>query len=152
MTGGTLDPIEVLCRRFPNIERVTPTADGHRLRWMTQIGDALFMHAEKWSKVPGAAMRAIDEWVTDFEDAIDLKDYRVLVQAHTHALSWFPWKANRLLIECGCLCRAQGYQFTARIGGRPQRRGYVYLEQVDGKTDINRSRIVWLDPELEAEP
>ncbi len=148
MTGGTLDPIEVLCRKFPNIERVTPKAGDHPLRWMTQIGDAIFMHAEKWSKVPGAAMRAIDEWVTDFEDAIGIDDYRVLVQAHTHALSWFPWKSNRLLIEAGCLCTSQGYQFTARIGGRPQRRGYVYLEQVDGKTDINRSRMVWLDPEL----
>jgi hypothetical protein len=41
-----------------------------------------------------------------------------------------------------------GYQFTARIGGRPQRRGYVVLEQVDGRTDINASRVVWLDPEL----
>lgn len=148
MTGGTLDPIEVLCRRFPNIERVTPKAGDHRLRWMTQIGDALFMHAEKWSKVPGSAVRAIDEWVTDFEDAIGLDDYRVLVQAHTHALSWLPWKANRLLVECGCLCKSQGYQFTARIGGWPQRRGWVVLEQVDGKTDINRSRIVWYDAEL----
>ena len=54
MTGGTLDPVEVLCRRFANIERVTPqTGNGHKLRWMTQIGDALFMHAEKFSKVPG---------------------------------------------------------------------------------------------------
>lgn len=151
MTGGTLDPIEVLCRRFPNIERVTPqTANGHKLRWMTQIGDAVFMHAEKFSKVPGSAMRAVDEWVTDFEDVIGLEDYRVLVQAHTHQLGWFPWKANRLLIEAGCLCNAHGYQFTARIGGRPQRRGWVVLEQVDGKTDINRSRVVWFDAEAAA--
>jgi hypothetical protein len=149
MTGGTLDPIEVLCRRFPNIERVTPSTDnGHQLRWMTQIGDALFMHAEKFSRVPGSAMRSIDEWVSDFEDVIGLDEYRVLVQAHTHQLSWFPWKANRLLIEAGCLCTAQGYQFTARISGRPQRRGWVVLEQVDGKTDINRSRVVWYDAEL----
>jgi hypothetical protein len=148
MTGGTLDPIEVLCRRFPNIERVSPQTDaGHKLRWMTQIGDALFMHAEKWSKVPGSALRSVDEWVTDFEDVIGLDDYRVLVQAHTHALGWFPWKANRLLIECGCLCVSHGYQFTARIGGRPQRRGWVVLEQVDGKTDINRSRMIWYDAE-----
>lgn len=148
MTGGTLDPIEVLCRRFPNIERVMPSTDnGHRLRWMTQIGDAIFMHAEKFSKVPGSALRAVDEWVTDFEDVIGLDDYRVLVQAHTHQLGWFPWKADRLLIECGCLCRSHGYQFTARIGGRPQRRGWVVLEQVDGKTDINRSRMIWFDAE-----
>jgi len=149
MTGGTLDPIEVLCRRFPNIERIAPqTANGQRLRWMTQIGDALFCHAEKYSRVPGSAMRSIDEWMTDFEETIGLDAYRVIVQAHTHALSWFPWKANRLLIECGCLAQNMGYQFTARIGGRPQRRGWVVLEQVDGKTDINRSRIIWYDAEV----
>jgi hypothetical protein len=148
MTGGTLDPIEVLCRRFANIERVAPSTDnGHRLRWMTQIGDALFCHAEKYSKVPGSAMRAVDEWMTDFEETIGLEGYRVIVQAHTHQLSWFPWKANRLLIECGCLCRQHGYQFTARIGGRPQRRGWVVLEQVDGITDINSIRMVWWDAE-----
>ncbi len=151
MTGGTLDPIEVLCRRYPNIERVHPQTDnGHKLRWMTQIGDALFMHAEKYSRVPVSAMRSIDEWLTDFEDVIGLEDYRVLVQAHTHAQSRTPWKSNRLLIECGCLCQSQGYQFTARIGGRPQRRGWVVLEQVDGKTDINRSRVHWWDAELPA--
>ncbi len=151
MTGGTLSPIAALCKRFPNIEMVAPQTDnGHKLKWMTQIGDALFMHAEKYSRVPGSAMRSIDEWLTDFEDTIGLDDYRVLVQAHTHQLSWLPWKSNRLLIECGCLCTSHGYQFTARIGGRPQRRGWVVLEQVDGKTDINRSRVVWFDAELEA--
>lgn len=149
MTGGTLSPIDALCRRFPNIEMVSPYADRHPLKWMTQIGDALFLHAEKFSKVPGSALRAIDEWVTDFEDTIGLEDWRVLVQAHTHQLSWLPWKANRLLIECGCLSRSHGYQFAAKIGGRPQRNGWVVLEQVDGKTDINRSRIVWFDAEVQ---
>lgn len=149
MTGGTLSPVMALCRRFPNIEMVSPYADKHPLRWMTQIGDALFMHAEKYSRVPGSALRSIDEWVTDFEDAIGLGDYRVLVQAHTHQLAWIPWKANRLLIECGALCRSHGYQFAPKIGGRPQRTGWVVLEQVDGRTDINRSRIVWFDAERE---
>lgn len=149
MTGGTLDPIEVLCRRFPNIERVSPqTPNGHRLRWMTQIGDALFCHAEKYSRVPGSAMRSIEDWMLDFEQTIGLKEWRVIVQAHTHQLSWFPYHADKLLVECGCLSTSHGYQFTARIGGRPQRRGWVVLEQVDGKTDINRSRVVWFDAEV----
>lgn len=30
---------------------------------------------------------------------------------------------------------------------RPQRRGWVVLEQVDGKTDINSVRVVWYDAE-----
>jgi hypothetical protein len=151
MTGGTLDPLEVLCRRFGNIEQVSPkTANGHSARWLTQIGDALFSHAEKFSRVPGAALRSVEDWMSDFDQSLQLDPWRVLVQAHTHQLGWFPWRADKLLIECGCLCQSAAYQYGAKIGGRPQRRGYVVLEQVDGKTDVNSVRMVWLDAELAA--
>jgi hypothetical protein len=36
---------------------------------------------------------------------------------------------------------------SARIGGRPQRRGYVTFEQVKGVTDLNSVKIHWLDVE-----
>lgn len=150
MTGGTLSPIHALCKKFPNIEYEPAKSDRHTLGWMTQIGDAIFAHAEKYSRVPGAALRGIDEWLTDMQGILKIDDFKVLVQAHTHALSLFPFKADRLLIECGCLCTIHGYQLAAKISGRPQRRGYVVLEQVDGKTDINRTRLVWLDAELPA--
>ena len=148
MTGGTLSPIHALCRRFPNIEFAPATAGRHRAGWLTQIGDALFCHAEKFSRVPGAALRSIEDWMLDFEQTVDLHPWRVIVQAHTHQLSYFPYHADKLLMEAGCLCTTHGYQMSARIGGRPQRRGWIVLEQVDGKTDINRSRVVWFDAEL----
>jgi hypothetical protein len=152
MTGGTLDPMEVLCRRFGNIERVSPsTSNGHAAKWMTQIGDVVFTHAEKFSRVPGSALRSIEDWMSDFDQALGLKDWNVLIQAHTHQLGWFPFRANKLLIECGCLCSPAGYQFTPKIGGRPQRNGWITLEQVDGKTDINSIRIVWFDTERPTE-
>lgn len=145
MTGGHLDPLHVLLARYPNIERggfQTPTK---RLRWLHVEGDAVFTHAEKFSITPGAALRKIEEWLSDMASHLRLPTWRLLVQAHTHQIASVPWHDGRLLVEGGCLCQQHGYQLGARIGGRPQRRGYVTLEQVDGVTDLNTVRPVWLD-------
>ncbi len=145
MTGGTLSPLVALTKRFANVELCGLTAQGRRLNWVTQIGDAVFTHAEQYSTTPGAALRKIEEWLSGMERFLELDSWRVVVQAHTHALGMFPWRADKLLVECGCLCTLPGYALSARIGGRPQRSGYVTLEQVDGKTDINSVRLHWLD-------
>jgi hypothetical protein len=146
MTGGTLDPVEALClRRFPNVSFASHPCGRHRVKWMTQIGDALFCHAEKYSRVPGSALRSVEEWFSDNEHQIGLSPWRVVFQAHTHQMGVFPWRADKLLVETGCLATTPGYAVDARIGGRPQRRGYVTLEQCDGVTDFNSVRMVWLD-------
>jgi hypothetical protein len=148
LTGGTLSPVDAVAKRFPNISLSGHRVDRHHVRWLTQVGDAIFMHAESYSRVPGSALRRIEEWVSDMERTLKLAPWRVLVQAHTHQLSMLPWAANKLLIECGCLCETHGYQLSARIAGRPQRLGYVVLEQEQGVTDINSVRLVWLDDEV----
>jgi hypothetical protein len=146
MTGGTLSPLVALTRRFANVELCGWTApDGSRLKWMTQIGDALFTHAEVFSKTPSAALRVIESWLRGMEKVLDLDSWRLVIQAHTHQLSWFPFAADKLLVECGCMCRIPGYAYDPKLGGLPQRQGYVTLEQVDGKTDINSVRLHWLD-------
>lgn len=147
MTGGTLSPIHALTRPFGNIEFVPAVADRHTVGWLTQIGDTLFCHAEHFSRIPGSTLRRLEEWLADQEHTLQLQPWRVLIQAHTHQLAWIPWHADKLLIECGCLARTAGYQVAARLGGRPQRRGWVTLEQVDGKTDINTIRLIWWDQE-----
>ena len=147
LAGGNLSPIHLIAKRFPNIEIVGAQAGRHKLSWMTQVGDMIVSHAEKFSTVPGAALRTVEGWLQDREQNLGLAPWRVLVQAHTHQLGWFPFHADKLLIEGGCLCEHHGYQFTARIGGRPQRRGWVTLEQVDGVTDISTVRLTWLDAE-----
>jgi hypothetical protein len=150
MTGGSLDPLEALCaRRFPNVELASHAVGRHRVKWMAQIGDAIFCHAEKYSRVPGSALRSIEEWFSDNERIVDLAPWRVICQAHTHQLAALPWRADKFLVECGCLATTPGYALTARIGGRPQRTGYVTMEQCDGVTDVNSIRLVWLDAESE---
>ena len=147
LTGGNLSVIHMLAKRYPNV-RFAPQQTGTlALGWMTQVGDLLVTHAEKFSRVPGAALRQIDEGLTDFDHVYNLKPWRVLLQAHTHAASIIPWKADRLMGETGCMCMTHGYQLTARMGGRPQRQGYVTLTQTNGVTDINSVRFRWLNAE-----
>jgi UDP-2,3-diacylglucosamine pyrophosphatase LpxH len=149
LTGGNLSVLKLMAQRYPNV-RIAETKVGRfGVSWLYQHGDVICTHAEKYSRVPGAALRGIDEWLTDFDQVLGLDPWRVLVQAHTHAGGVFPFKADRLLVECGCLCATHGYQLQAKIAGRPQRVGYVTLEQERGRTSLNSVRFVWLDADRE---
>jgi hypothetical protein len=146
ITGGMLCPITAMAKRYPNVtiaQHETPS--GKHVDWFTTCGDAWFGHPEKYSRVPGSAIRAVEDWLVDNESALGMDQYRLIVMGHTHAMSWIPWRAGKLLVECGCLCKQQGYMLSPRVGGRPQRRGYVTLEQVNGVTDLNSIRMVWFD-------
>jgi predicted phosphodiesterase len=146
ITGGILCPITALAKRYPNVTVARhETPAGHTIDWFATVGDAWLGHPEKYSRVPGAALRFTEEWLADNEKALGLDRYRLIVMGHTHAASIIPWRAETLLVECGCLCRHQGYMTSARIGGRPQRRGYVTFTQNDGVTDLNSVRFRWLD-------
>lgn len=148
LAGGNLSPIALMARKFQNVKLAkTTAADANQLLWMAQVGDLLVTHAEKFSRVPGATTRSVDEWLTDFDGVIDVMPWRVLAQGHTHQISAFPWKSNRMLLETGCLCQTAGYQMVAKIGGRPQRRGWISLEQVNGVTQMSSIRMTWLDSE-----
>ena len=147
LTGGNLSIVHLLAKRHSNV-RFAPQQAGHySLGWLTQVGDLIVSHAEKFSSVPGSALRKIEEGMSDFERVYGLKPWRVLVQAHTHAYSMIPWHADKLLCEGGAMCLTHGYQLTARMGGRPQRIGYTTLTQVEGKTDLNSVKFHWLNAE-----
>lgn len=149
LTGGNLSVLRVLAKRYPNIRFADTQVSRFHVGWFAQFGDLITAHAEKYSRVPGSALRGIDEWFTDQHDVLGLKPWRVLIQAHTHQLGMFPWKADKLLVEGGAMCAVHGYQLQARISGRPQRVGYVTLEQARGVTDLNSVRLVWLDADRE---
>lgn len=142
-TGG-LSTIEALCGQFSNVELVKNRVDDrYTVSWYVQHGDLVVTHAEKFSKVPGATLRGIEEWVSDFEGTLGLKPWRVLAQAHTHQLGLFPYGADKVLAETGCMCLPMGYQLTAKICGRPQRVGWLTLEQNSGVTDLSSVHPYW---------
>ncbi|MDD5366958.1 MAG: metallophosphoesterase [Gallionellaceae bacterium] len=141
LAGGNLSLLAACAKRFPNVSVGSTTVDRHRLDWLYQVGDLLVCHAEKFSIVPGSAMRKLEEWLTDMTRTLGLAPWRVVLQAHTHQHLKMPWHGtDRLLLETMCLSGLHGYQIQARIGGRPQQRGWITLEQVDGVTDPNSVR------------
>lgn len=146
LTGGTLCPITAMSRRYPNVTIARhETPSGRSVDWFTTVGDAWLGHPEKYSRVPGSALRFLEEWVSDNEQSLGMDGARLIVMGHTHTAAIIPWRANKLLVECGCLCQQQGYMLSPRIGGRPQRRGYVTFEQTNGVTDLNSVRFFWFD-------
>jgi hypothetical protein len=145
LCGGNLSLMKLLAKRHRNVRFAPVTSGRYEVGWCSQIGDVLVTHAEKFSKVPSAALRGIDEWLTDQQDILNLQPWRVLIQAHTHQLGCFPFKADRMLVESGCMCETMGYQLTARVMGRPQRQGWITLTQHHGRTDMNSIRMRWLN-------
>lgn len=150
MTGGELSPDLALVKRYPNMEIdcwVTP--QGQKVPWLMVVGDVAFTHAEKYSVVPGATTRKVEEWLSDFAGALGLPEIRAVVQFHTHAMSLLPWRADKVLIEPGAMCHTHGYQLGARIGGRPQRVGYVTMELENGRVDFDSIRLRWMNRDRE---
>jgi hypothetical protein len=143
---GSLSSMEALCSQFRNVELVKHKVGSHTVTWFMQKGDLIVSHAEKYSRVPGSALRGIEDWFSDFERTLELDPWRVLVQAHTHAMAQFPFGADKVLVECGCMCLTHGYQLSARIAGRPQRIGWASLSQRDGVTDLSSIRLHWWHP------
>lgn len=146
MTGGNLSPDLALMKRYPNVHVACwETPQGQRVPWLMVVGDVAFTHAEKYSITPGFATRKVDEWLTDFAATLGLPEIRAVVQFHTHAMSLLPWRADRVLIEPGCMCRTHGYQLGSKIAGRPQRVGYVTFEMEDDRIDFDSIRLRWLN-------
>ncbi len=145
LTGGELDPFKAIAKKYRNVSFAGHRVGRFNVGWFAQFGDLLVTHAEKFSIVPGSALRTIDAWFTNQDLALGLKPWRYIVQAHTHQLGWFPWKADRLLVESGCMCEIHGYMLHPRMGGLAQRRGYVKLEQTNGVTDYNSVKPINLD-------
>lgn len=146
LTGGELSPDVAMAKRYPNV-RVDcwTTPNGDLVPWLMVIGDVAFSHAEKYSRVPGAALRSVEEWLDDFSGALGLPEIRAVVQFHTHAMALLPWRTDKVLIEPGCMCHMHGYQLGSRLGGRPQRVGYVTMELEDGRVDFDSISLRWLN-------
>ena len=146
MTGGELSPDLALVKHYANIKiDCWETPQGQRVPWLMVVGDVAFTHAEKYSVTPGFATRKIEEWLDDFAGALGLPPIRAVVQFHTHAMSLLPWRTDKVLVEPGCMCETHGYQLGSKIGGRPQRVGYVTFEMEDGRVDFDSIRLRWLN-------
>jgi hypothetical protein len=123
--------LKLLARPFPNII----VAESPVL----QINDAVFAHAEFFSKVDLKAAMNVREFLNEWKDTLNLRNFRLVVESHTHMLGATYRSGNMKIMESGCLCKVPDYS-VAGFYSKPQTNGYLVIVQKDGKTDFNLTR------------
>lgn len=105
-----------------------------------QVNDAIFTHAEFFSKTDLKAGTTAAAFLNEWKTSLDIRDYRVVLQSHTHMLgSTYRNGGDLKIMETGCLCKVPDYAIQG-FYSKPQVNGYVTLVQRDGITDFDLTR------------
>jgi hypothetical protein len=122
--------LKLLARPFPNII----VAESPVL----QINDAIFAHAEYFSTVDMKAGINVRNFLNEWKDVLDLRNFRLVVESHTHMLG-ATYRSGVKVMESGCLCKVPDYS-VAGFYAKPQTNGYIAIVQKNGVTDFNLTR------------
>ncbi len=123
--------LKLLAKPFPNII-VSETP-------VLQINDAVFAHAEFFSKVDLKAAMNVRDFLNEWRETLDLRNFRLVVESHTHMVGATYRSGNMKIMESGCLCKVPDYAVMG-FYGKPQTNGYLVINQKNGVTDFNTTR------------
>jgi hypothetical protein len=104
-----------------------------------QINDAIFTHAEAFSRVDLKAGINVYQMIQEWKDVLSLRDYRCIIQSHTHMLGSTYRGGHCKIMESGCLCYIPDYAVEG-FYSKPQTNGYIVVIQKEGVTDMNLTR------------
>lgn len=104
-----------------------------------QINDTIFTHAETFSKVDLKAAVNVYQQIQEWRDVLGLKEYRCIIQSHTHMLGATYRGSHCKIMESGCLCYVPDYAVQG-FYSKPQTNGYIVVVQKDGVVDMNLTR------------
>lgn len=135
-----------LAAYFDNIELVNTKVKNHvhefELTHIYQEGDAIITHGELSLKQSSAIMDRISSYLYDWKNILNLKPYKVIMQAHNHrAYKEIVGGELRLLVPCGMETISIGseYIYAPPMKGKPPVKGYAILYQENGETDFNQT-------------
>lgn len=123
--------MKLLAKPFPNVI----VAESPVL----QINDAVFAHAEFFSTVDLKAAINVRNFLNEWKDTLDLRNFHLVVESHTHMMGATYRSGNMKIMESGCLCKVPDYAVVG-FYGKPQTNGYLVIVQKDGVTDFNLTR------------
>ena len=120
---------------FKNVVAVTgPSND----RWYVRVGNTVFAHPSKGSKIEG---KIAEYMLQHFRDRLEGIDSVVI--GHVHKLSRH-YAHGFLCIEGGCLCYPLEYSYHPSAKYSPQPMGYsVIVQDLNGNTDYSLSHEVF---------
>ena len=123
--------LKMLAKPFPNV--IVTDAP------ILQINDAIFAHAEFFSTVDLKAGVNVRNFLNEWKETLDLRNFRLVVESHTHMMGATYRSGNVKIMESGCLCKVPDYS-VAGFYAKPQTNGYIAIVQNNGVTDFNLTR------------
>ena len=110
-------------------------------KWYVQHNDMVIAHPKNFSRVNlRTAVNTLEHFLAKGWN------FNTIFIGHTH--KWgATFKYGKWVGETGCLCLPMDYSDTGNVGYTPQDYGYLLVTFVDGKTDINQSRLYKLELE-----
>lgn len=129
--------LRILAKPFPRINVIDQVC--------FQVNDAIFAHAETFSKIDLRAGVNAYNFLHEWKNALGLNDFRCIVQGHTHMMGT-TYRSDIKVMEGGCLCRVPDYA-VEKFYSKPQKNGYIVVRQFDGQTDFNKTREFVFDEE-----
>jgi len=105
------------------------------------VNDALFTHLDKHSSVvPMRSAAKAHEWIQSWRAHLNIRPYRVLVQAHGHHSGIINYPEYQL-VETGCLQKVPSW-IMRKLPALPWVFGWTVLYQNDGVTDRNATQVM----------
>ena len=123
--------LRFLSKPFPNVVTVE--------RPYMQVNDAVFTHAEYFSKIDLRAGMSAFGFLREWQGSLGLRDFRLIVQAHSHMLGSTYRAGDFKIMEGGTLTMVPDYAVD-NFYSKPQTNGYIVVVQKDGVTDFNLTR------------
>ncbi len=112
------------------------------LHYYHQVGDCVIGHVEVAGRPVAKSSGKAHDFFTQWQRVLGLKEFNVLLQAHSHRQSFFRHPDSGVhCFEIGALCDIPSYSLTSRQSYCPPQLGYFQLIQYQGVTDVNASRL-----------
>jgi hypothetical protein len=123
--------LDMLAKPFPNVI----VADSP----LIQINDVIFAHAEQFSKIDLKVGVNVRSFLNEWKTTLGLRDFRLVIESHTHMMGATYRGGDLKIMESGCLCKVPQYA-VAGFYSKPQTNGYIVIVQKNGCTDFNLTR------------
>lgn len=107
-----------------------------------QVGDCVLSHALCAGRRPSAGVEKVHRHLQELYLHFGLPKFNVILHAHTHQTSYFRHgETNIHCYEIGAMCTIGDYVLHEPRYSPPQHGWFHLVQDQDGITDINRSRL-----------
>ena len=151
--GIEIDIMALITTGLNNFEPLSYTVKGTKahtrfaqdeiLKQFAVLGDVALCHFDHFTGQDAAikANQFLDTWSHILKTPNPLK---VVLHGHTHRLNLNYTPTGKVLISTGCMSQPQGYQLQQAGKYTPPTVGFITLEQINGVTDVNSIRTVFI--------